>query len=272
MAATMKSRAKARSDQKPVDWLAVTYDELRQLLAGIEGIPEKAIDPITTAAFLCAPMPGPVRAAWKVAETSVKGLIAALLDTGFWPDDARILGELQLRFQRGRFFRILPFSGPAVTKFGFDGPDGSIDKFVHVEPVESNGVSLERVRTSGGKREHFQDFVAIGMRVLEEAGCPRESQDRRGKALKTQSKAGKSSLDIMWEVVNLAWSDSPKTGHRRSGDAVRKAYGRGLGELRKDIVGDPGKHGGPGTSLIELLEEHRRKRGARGLGSIWLRR
>jgi len=285
------------------DWQAFTYDEIRKLLEGIVDFPEEALDAITTAAFLCASMPRPVRKAWRAAATPIHNLIAALLWTGYGRDCAQMLWEIYTRFERARHFRLVVSCLPPLTVQDSNDPYDPDETFGYSEPVEceSHKNAMERFRAMPvrepdseentdagtgaaqtspdapaeagvGQREHYTDFVVLGMRILEEVECPRASEDQRGEARMARSTARRSSLDIMCDVVNMIWSDSAHSDSDRSVESVRRAYQRGQRELPEDFPAKAYKPGDPVTSLITLLEEHRKKRGSLGLGRIWLRR
>jgi hypothetical protein len=285
------------------EWKAYTYDDIRKELEGIKDLPENALDALTIAAFLCSPMPGPVRAAWKAAAAPVHRLLTALVETGYRRECARMLWEIHTRFERARFFRLVVSGDPPSSGVSLDDSDDPDEGFCYSEPVESvsHSSAIERlgampvrepdseetadagteagqtppdepVGAGGARREHYTDFVVLGMRILEEAGRARASEDRRGKALENGSTASRSSLDIMCDVVNTIWSDWSQSDSFRTSDSVRRAYQRGKRELPKNFPWGPFKPDGPETSLIKLLEEHRKKRGALGLGRIWLRR
>jgi hypothetical protein len=309
MASTKEECSEAgRSPAKPKsklaeDWQAFTYDEIRELLEGIVDFPGEALDAMTTAAFLCASMPGPVRAAWKAAATPVDNLIAALLLTSYGRDCARMLWEVHRRFERARYFRLVVSCLPPTTVQDSNDPYDPDEAFGYSEPVEldSHNNAVERLgdvpvrepdseeNTDTGmgagqttpdapagagvdKREHYTDFVVLGVRILEEVECARASEDQRGEARMARSTARRSSLDIMCDVVNMIWSDSAHSDSYRSVESVRRAHQRGLRELPDDFPANAYKPGDPGTSLIKLLEEHRKKRGSLGLGCVWIRR
>jgi len=286
MSSTDKSDPKGEdgpSTDKSVDWTPFTYDELRRELAGIKDIPEVALDPITTAAFLCASMPGPVRAAWRAAVKPIEHLTAALLSYGYACDWVDRLWELRARFERARVFELFKVSSVPSSALVAESPEDDDKCLEFTEPLEnpSDEVSIERAIAHRPPkkddadpvvvpREHYIDFVVLGVRVLVEAGCAKGYADGGGS--NAGSATSRSALDIMCDVVEVAWSDTSQTDSPRSRDAIEKAYRRGITDLPKHDFSAFGPDRRPGGTLIESLNRHREKRGSKGLGSVWLRR
>ena len=215
---TAEEKTSKRKPALPASWHPFTYDELRRELGTIKDMPEKALDAITTAAFLCATMPGPVRDAWRIARKPFDRLLAALLETGYAPDWKQTLWEMRSRFERDRQFELREASRPPIAALISGDPDDDLENLEFAEPVESDSVEvgMERVRTGRKKWKHFTDFVVIVVRVLEEAGCPEASEDRRDEALKAGKAFVRSSFDIVFDVVDLAWASRRRpTTHAR---------------------------------------------------------
>lgn len=267
-------KAPGEESSEAANWEALSYDEVRNILAGIKDLPRNALDPITTARFLCASMPEPVRTAWRKAKKPLNLLFEAVVKTGYGPDCAQLLWELRSRFEQKTLFELCEASSPPMSLLVAENPeDEGVEELGFSEPVanDSHAVSIERAWTQRGKREHYTDFIALGVRVLEEAGCKYPCANRPDKCTGEESTASRTVVDIMCEVVSLVWNDSrkgssPEDGLEHSLEAIEAAYQRGRPVLDKIMPAESE------DLLIEKLNDHRMKRGDKGLGRIWVLR
>jgi hypothetical protein len=202
-------------------------------------------------------------------------LLAAFVETDFDPAMMHLLFEIRTRLDERRNYRLIEASSTGESSLLLVGPDNeprTVD--CYEEPVEhrSQEVGFERFPSVRGVREHYADFIVICAGVLQEAGYKVESESRRGGTLRSKAATNRSVFAIMVDLLDIAWSDSARDERPRSIETVRDAYKRAMKNLPKDFPGAPDQSVPSGRSMIELLKVHREKRGAHGLGAVWLRR
>lgn len=256
------------------EWQSFTHEELCGELRGIKDLPEQAVEAIATAVFLCAPLPGPVRAAWKTAIKPLDRLIAALIDTNYEPDFTTALWELRSHLQRRRAYELLRASAPPIAWLAGVAPRDDDAERTSAEPLEkpSNAPAIERAGTRTRKKEHYDEFLVICARVLEEAGCARESENRRNVRRLAEVAQRRTVVDLLTDIVNIAWNDSSQLRRSRSTETVRRARRKAASRVSKSFPRSPFGGDTDAASMIELLTSHRNKRGHAGLGRVWLRR
>jgi hypothetical protein len=203
-------------------WDSLSFAELCEELTKIEGMPPRAIGPLSTALILCSPMPSPVRNAWTAAKRTLNAL-ARVLDTTKFDGRAReLLFELNNRLERRRAFSL-------VVNFGI--PPSDPDFFSR----ESEGPSRVRPRTnsierglSRRKRKNFEDLLVLAAGVLRETGLPMKLSPSR----QPQSD-GVSVFEVLARVLDAVWSDDARSSSEgRSAEHLRTQHTRALRTLR----------------------------------------
>jgi hypothetical protein len=246
----------ASAQKRKAEWQSLTYDQVRDLIGKIPGMPEEAVDPLTIAVVLCGPMPQPLRDTWRKNSGYIRDVLQAMSAVGYDRELLQALLDAWLAIEQRRLFSLETVTHiPRSVFFPGEFPDDP--------PSQEGERSLERYGPVRGIKEHTNDLLVLGMGVLIECGCPRaQSKARRTKVTDAANTSPKSAAELMVQVLEVAWSDREGTESQRNPAALNQRYSRAKKRLSRL----------PRENAISLLEAHKKKHSNFATRLVWVRR